>query len=362
MNLNGVVAVTSFGSKASNYQNHRNLPQFSFLTVDTLKSYGTKIRAGVLSHTGMMSNPISRRDFDIALTENEVRVKFAKATSTGIPTVVAFPNWFSEGSKFPRNEVDLAFVLDSIGPTNFKIRSAGSTGMAEQRRLGFNFVVIGSEMPQKNVKHGVVFECTSFQGWFISSIHGASVVAGGECSSPEVTEFQPGAVGVVDRGVKVQFDYPFYDIPSVIVTPYMPEWDGTGVPRCMVETITESFTRVKCVLIKSGGVNTYQPIPFSFVAVGTPSHESVSVIFRMLLRLCAMESNHLLESYLVKNAKAYQSRDHTLGKAGRTLRPARKPLFIRPRNLGRCIPRCHRCLVQHHLRRHQGGSMARCRG
>ena len=71
--------------------------------------------------------------------------------------------------------------------------------------------------------------------------------------------------------VKIVFDPPFSDIPSVIVSPIFDCVSSPNyIPRCMVESITKSFARVKCIASfeNSDGFYLFYPIPFTFAAVG----------------------------------------------------------------------------------------------
>lgn len=125
--------------------------------------------------------------------------------------------------------------------------------------LGFNFLVIGQNMPNENVKHGFVTDCTS--STLSQLLSGASVDPQSACSDP---------ANVRDdhAGVKIKFIEPFKDIPSVVATPYYNvEVIAAEInPRCVVETITTEFVRIKCGAIINDTV--YQPIPFMFLAVG----------------------------------------------------------------------------------------------
>lgn len=134
-------------------------------------------------------------------------------------------------------------------------------------------------MDTTHVKHGMIAKCTrdGVDG-LNSTLNGISVSSSVNCSS-----IDPAIINdaTEHNGVEVLFDEPFDDIPSVIVTQFA-EYPATNItsgcsgatnthiPRCLVESITESSAVVKCVMIlecASGG-SMYYPIPFTFVAVG----------------------------------------------------------------------------------------------
>ena len=159
----------------------------------------------------------------------------------------------------PDTVEDLTYAITSISTTNFVIGY-----QKESRNLGFNIAVISQEMPTENLKHGVIYDCTEEGENQTSSTSGITVPAN-SCG----TSGPFNATNSLSEGVKIEFDSPhFYDIPSVVVTPFIPNWDAEGLPKCFVESITKTFARVKCYLVyQDSGEFTFRQIPFTFAAV-----------------------------------------------------------------------------------------------
>lgn len=250
------------------------------MTIDTFKRHGNSFRSGVVACNGLMLNEEGKDEFDVttetfadASKVGSFAIDFRNHVHSQIPTVVAFPNWFtSNGENQPGDTADANFAITDISKTGFVISHSQAS---IQSYLGFNFAVIGPGMPTKNIKHGIIAECTESgfsKGWYPK--YGIAV------ANAELDDCTPNGTG--DRswnqpftgkavGVKVEFDVPFTDIPSVIATPFKDDTPadvvGNGsVSRCIVEAITRSFATVKCGVIDTG--NKYRPIPFTFVAVG----------------------------------------------------------------------------------------------
>eukprot|EP00588_Corethron_pennatum_P001386 CAMPEP_0194300600 /NCGR_PEP_ID=MMETSP0169-20130528/61347_1 /TAXON_ID=218684 /ORGANISM="Corethron pennatum, Strain L29A3" /LENGTH=163 /DNA_ID=CAMNT_0039050783 /DNA_START=632 /DNA_END=1120 /DNA_ORIENTATION=+ len=156
------------------------------------------------------------------------------------------PNWFSLNEEFfPAYVKDLNFHISMVSRTGFTINhyNDGKDGMSKSL-LGFNFLVIGPNMPDTNIKHGIIYECTSELEVNDSTTHGINF-GDKECSSTDPSNLIVGT----HTGVKVFFDSPFTDIPSVIVTPllqYSLDEDEEYVSRCIVDAIAKSYAIVKC--------------------------------------------------------------------------------------------------------------------
>lgn len=208
--------------------------------------------------------------------KNAFNIKFKTPYQNGkTPTVLVFPSWTrvgyieeaedqNNGSR-PRDIISVNFGIKSFNSSSFQI--SNNVLSSDEPYLGFNFLVIGQDMPNKNVKHGFVTECSS-SGDLNQTLSGASVDEDSACNpiiSPDTT------LSVRDEhaGVKIIFDQPFKDIPSVVATPYYNVEVIVAAeinPRCVVETITTEFVRIKCGAIIND--TDYQPIPFMFLAVG----------------------------------------------------------------------------------------------
>jgi len=277
INLNGVLAVTNFGESRKSYTGSSSLPSFSFLTIDTLRRYGASFLSGVVAYNGLMRNSEGIDEFDVEKGGDAFIFNYSTRSYDidKLPTVLAFPNWFSiKDEHYPQDTVDITFAISEISATGFQIKHGPSS---RDSYLGFNFAVIGPDMPKENIKHGIITQCTRFHGTIYPK-YGISVEPTdfAECTPNgslsywvfiQNTETDPDQLGV-----KVVFDSKFADIPSVIATPYIPgnTWDLLGIPRCVVESITKSSAVVKCgQIIESADIaTTYEPIPFTFVAVG----------------------------------------------------------------------------------------------
>ena len=217
-----------------------------------------------------------RDEFDETMNSDSFSIAFSNDVHTEEPTVVVMPNWFSFNEEFPPSSVDhLNFSIRKISKTDgFTINhtSAGSPPMPKSL-LGFNFLVIGSNMPVTNIKHGIIYECTDLYNGNDnkSTFYGISFPRQ-TCSSSELQKFKEIHVeGGTHNGVKVSFDSPFTDIPSVIVTLLVPTsiFGGLLTCRCMVEAIAKSYAIVKCGGISGIGENAkYEAIPFTFFSVG----------------------------------------------------------------------------------------------
>lgn len=265
--------MTSFGSTKDSYISNSNLPSFSFVTVDSLRKFGDKgedLRSGIVDYNGMMLSEEGRDAFDVTLTSTSFRMKFSNYVYTDDPTVLAMPNWFSVNEEFlPSDVADLNFSIGKISKTGFTINHTSGglldevSDLTPKSHLGFNFLVIGPKMPVTNIKHGIIYECTSLKSDTNKNTSYGISVSDGTCSSIKTQQFKDGT----HNGVTVSFDSPFTDIPSVIVTPFLKNIavQMNWTIRCVVEAITKSYAIVKCGLMDEYG---YTPIPFTFVAVG----------------------------------------------------------------------------------------------
>ena len=296
--------MTNFGVLRNKFLSNRQLPIFSFLSIDTLRLYDSDLVSGVVAYNGMMLDGAGRSDFDITKGDDYFRVNL-NVNYDSPPTVLAFPNWLGASSEdYPQFIGELNFAIGAIDTTSFEIRHT-----SPQSYLGFNFAVIGPDMDTTNVKHGVIFECTD-ENAKTSSTHGIAVN-----TADESCDGLARIVGDNHPGVKIDFDSPtFSDIPSVIVTPYVYEaaisagriaknvtvviqpvgvtepatpptvyedllYEG-WIPKCIVESITRTSARVKCGMVAKNAVTKnaagaeidpisfYLPIPFTFIAVG----------------------------------------------------------------------------------------------
>jgi len=255
VNSNGVLAVMNFGALSLDLLGISRLHSFSFLTVDTLRRYGRAFRSGVVSHLGLMLNAEGRDEFDVSKDKDGFILQFVNPNPAyqTEPTVVAFPNWFSiHAAYFPNNAQDVTFEIGGISTTGFELKHGPSS--LDRSYIGFNFLVIGDDMPTENIKHGIIADC--FSPSALSTKHGIKIVT---CQSIQPTDPSLPA----HMAVYIEFDSPFVDIPSVIATPYNSGLAQMGIPRCMVESITKVSTVVKCLDVK-----TKTDIPFTIVAVG----------------------------------------------------------------------------------------------
>jgi len=206
--------------------------------------------------------------------DNVFNIKFKTPYQNGkTPTVLIFPSWTrvgyleddeeeNDGSR-PRDIISVNFGLKTFNPSSFEI--SNNVLSSDEPYLGFNFLVIGQDMPTENVKHGFVTKCSTRENNLNQFLLGATV---DDC--PDITTF---SVRDKHAGVKIIFDQPFKDIPSVVATPYynVEVIADKIIPRCVVETITTEFVRIKCGAIIND--TDYQPIPFMFLAVGIKSSE-----------------------------------------------------------------------------------------
>jgi len=268
----GVLAVTSFGESDDNNVLNSDLPSFSFVTVDSLRRFGEdgiNLRSGIVAYNGLMLSEEGRDEFDVTMNIDSFSISFSNDEHTERPTVVAMPNWFSFNEEFPPYSVDhLNFSIGKIKTDGFTINhtSAGSPPMPKSL-LGFNFLVIGSNMPVTNIKHGIIYQCTAYDvNNNRSTKHGIHLSR--NCSSAGSQNFKTETDGGgTHNGVKVSFISSFTDIPSVIATPYRHPMEENEIFRCLVDAITKSYAIVKCGAMSKVG-KWYLPIPFTFVAVG----------------------------------------------------------------------------------------------
>ena len=131
---------------------------FSFLSLDTLQRYETSFLSGIVAYNDVMLGDNARDDFEVTTHLNDFTVTFGNQYSS-VPTVLAFPNWFSLGNQFyPKDATDLTFDITEINTVNFKIRY--QIDDSRKSYLGFSFAVIVPDMPNENIKHGIVTECT----------------------------------------------------------------------------------------------------------------------------------------------------------------------------------------------------------
>ena len=250
------------------------------MTIDTFRRHGNNFRSGVVAFNGLMLNEEGKDEFDVttetAADDSEVgsfAIDFRNHAYSEIPTVIAFPNWFtSNGENQPADTADVNFAITSISETGFEISHSQASS---QSYLGFNFAVIGPDLSTKNIKHGIIAECTESgftkdrypkYGIAVANVELNDCTPNGEGNGSWNQELTGKA-----SGVKIEFDVPFTDIPSVIATPFKDETPADvvrngSVSRCTAEAITRTFATVKCGVIDTA--KKYRPIPFTFIAVG----------------------------------------------------------------------------------------------
>lgn len=242
------------------YTLRSDLPDFSFLTIQILERYGNDFLSGVIAHNGVVLNEDGIDKFEIKTTDTSFDVTLCEELDSE-PTVIAFPNWLGKNEEdYPAIVTDLTHSISDITSSGFKINHANERKLSSAS-LGFNFLVIGSNIPTKDIKHGIIYDCAvPIIG--TTTKHGIEVVTEAGCpfgsGGPVRTH--------VNRGVLIKFDTPFSHTPSVIASPV---YDGDDVTRCFVESITKFEARVKCGRIDSN--EDYHPISFAFVAVGDGS-------------------------------------------------------------------------------------------
>mmetsp|Transcript_33443 Transcript_33443/g.75532 ORF Transcript_33443/g.75532 Transcript_33443/m.75532 type:complete len:489 (-) Transcript_33443:319-1785(-) len=260
------VAMTSFGPAALGLT-RATIPAYSFVSSDAMgKLFGDSnnfFLTGVVSPQGLLLD--GNRDLVSVSRElnHVVNVRF-KSTMSGAPTVVLFPVWYKPDEStlddvLPKRYGQLMTVVKDISAEGF------AALVDRNSPVGFNFLAIGTDTPTTNVKHGIVYECTD-DASSTSSFNGISHGNEGDCSSTDEKLLDPSPE---HKGVLLNFDQPFSDIPAVIATPiYGPERDESSV-RCIVESISVSSARVKCGRVAlANNLFKYKPIPFTFVAVG----------------------------------------------------------------------------------------------
>jgi len=179
----------------------------------------------------------------------------------------------------PKNTPDLIFDVVTMTAAGFRIRY--QTSDIRKSYLGFNFAVIRPDMPTENIKHGIITECTDVATTTLSvpnaiayPKYGISVDTDYECT-PDGGNGEAWVQSYTNpgpprhHGVKINFDTPFNDLPSVAATPHGQFGGTTLISRCLIEALTKSYAIVKCAVLNDNPNNEdYRPIPFSFVAVG----------------------------------------------------------------------------------------------
>lgn len=233
----------------------------------------------VLDNNGLIRSNSGGSKVDIEVTTGvgSVHIDIANKFEEKYMTVVACPRWFTLGENVnrPSTPEDINIAISDISTSGFAIKHSKN---ARKRLLGFNFAIIGPDYPTNNTKHGIITECTEAAYMYNDKTyakHGISVNST-ECmfsgSDNTSTWVQPIDDATKHAGVRVHFQQPFSEIPTVIATAFLPLADGfTEEPlaRCMTEDITKHFTTVKCGLI-NGTANppTYRPMAFTLLAVG----------------------------------------------------------------------------------------------
>mmetsp|Transcript_3091 Transcript_3091/g.6151 ORF Transcript_3091/g.6151 Transcript_3091/m.6151 type:complete len:486 (-) Transcript_3091:302-1759(-) len=257
------VAMTSFGPAALGLT-RATIPAYSFVSSDAMgKLFGDSnnfFLTGVVSPQGLLLD--GNRDLVSVSRElnHVVNVRF-KSTMSGAPTVVLFPVWYKPDEStsddvLPQNSLRLVTAVKGISAEGF------AALVDRNSPVGFNFLAIGPDTPTTNVKHGIVYECTD-DASSTSSFNGISHGNEGDCSSTDEKLLDPSPE---HKGVLLNFDQPFSDIPAVIATPI---FTRLTYARCIVESITVSSARVKCGRVAlANNLFKYKPIPFTFVAVG----------------------------------------------------------------------------------------------
>lgn len=267
INSNAILSVASFGELRNTFISSAQLPEFSFLAVDSLRE-PEHVRSGVVAYNGLISNTAARGNFTVVMNSDpnvrNFNVAFNNQVYSSAPTVIVFPNWFGVGDKYnPEIVEDVVLVLKEIDTAGFEVKLQSPVGRSY---LGFNFMVIGPDAGN-TIKHGVFYQCTTYINPNPSTAHGI-VAHDTPCSN---AGWLHTVSTTVMLGVEVVFDTPFSDIPSVIVSPIVPnaEVNLNFSVRCIVESITKIGARVKCGWMKIDITPaTYQIVPFSIVAVG----------------------------------------------------------------------------------------------
>ena len=148
--------MTNFGESRNGIISNSQLPSFSFVTVDTIRQHGDQFLTGVLAYNGLVMNVEGRNDFDVTTNGEKNIVKYAICYA-GPPTVLVFLNWFSINNKYiPRDTGDVIYGINLSNSYLFSM----THGTSLNSYLGFNFLVMGPDIPTENIKHGTTFQCT----------------------------------------------------------------------------------------------------------------------------------------------------------------------------------------------------------
>jgi hypothetical protein len=293
-----------------------SLPSFSYLVANHLPEilpYSKKsIIAGIVHPDGYgISQSFDESvQFQIAV-ENEDKPNLVTILFTGISpeeesiTLITSPNWIpGPNSRFPTNAGDLTVAPTlcekAVGHWRCGVHVGTDKNFAAQKYLGFSFLAVGNTISSKLALHGQVM-MNGYEVDAASSYPAEVNVVADFSETGKEFEFSVGEgekkrVFVKNQrtgGVLLQFEPPFKDVPSLIVSPalkiddFPPERnqpDIVKIPHIVVEHITATEALVRAGMVDTlscsgsemecSADSIFEPIGFSFFAVAPTGDEA----------------------------------------------------------------------------------------
>merc|ERR1711862_815047 len=261
-----VLAATNLGSNRLKYESTDQLHSFSFLRANTMNSYNNYLISGVVGPNGLILNQDAKPLFEVNTSTNNFTISFTKPYKSRPPTILAFPVWFRDSqASNPASIKDISYVISKFSAKGFVIEFKQGN-----MHIGFNFLVISQQLPTSAIRRAYIEDCTAedfADGQRSPTKTGGLAVRDEGCTESD-TKYK--TINKDQKGVVVEFEPPFDDIPSVLVTPHVHGgYDEKEIPRCIVESISVNESRVKCGMVNTKGqVVMYRPIPFTVAAFG----------------------------------------------------------------------------------------------
>lgn len=263
-----------------------NLQSFTFLTADNIPAR-ENYKVGVIHPQGYAINRVFGTDIGFQISqanEQEYTITFDRAF-TDPPTFIVSPVWFpGMGKNYPLNIGQVAVISRGCSDSECRVQAGADDLNGQKTNLGFNFLALAGDASSDSTQviHGRIAVPKNAPWNQTVTVSGQDFTVLNEFSDDpaNTSDNSNGPIRVLG-GIRITFDTPFMDIPSVIATAEDPgenNWnfnnkDGTyRLTYVVVEHITTSS-----VYIKSSSVtdtDDTRPMDFSFVAIGPSSKQA----------------------------------------------------------------------------------------
>ncbi len=264
----------------------QRMPNYSILTADNIPSVPGLVAGVIHPELYPVDKIFSKEEgYDVSEENGYAVIDFKDLSD---PIIIAAPMWFSDNS--PSLVSSYALSIQKVEGK----RAFLNVGEGSSDEVGFSFLALSKELPAE--KEGIVYGRVDPA---TPPSDEANVCIGCKDGKFESETF----FNNTRKMVRITFDSPFEDIPSVIITPeFGQDVDSTipldenedasdpniGVTRSIPIPFVEEVS-AEYVLIKSydftafdelNEVKVNKPVPFHFVVVGPPRRENSKCLGR----------------------------------------------------------------------------------